>query len=97
MLEYPMNRDLPLNLAMKLLRELIQEEEYETALFYWNLNGTNEDMPNFWLKSSNLQVEWYRDNPDRGGFTNFENFSAQDAVSLLEIVREDYDIERDGK
>lgn len=92
-----MNRDQPLNLAMKLLRVLIAEEEFETDSFYWNLYGTDSDLPNFWWKPTNLQVEWYNDNPDRGGFTNYEYFTPEDAVSLLEQLREDYDIERDGK
>ena|SRR6187397_1449693 len=97
MLDYPMERDLPLNLTMKLLKVLIAEEVFETDQFYWNLYGTDEDMPNMWWKPTNLQVEWYRDNPDRGGFTNQEYFTPEDAVSLLEQVREDYDITRDGK
>lgn len=92
-----MERDLPLNLAMKLLRVLISEEIVETELFYWNLYGTDEDMPNFWLKPINLQVEWYNDNPDRGGFSSYQYFTPEDAVSLLEQVREDYDLYRDGK
>lgn len=92
-----MERDQPLNLAMKLLRVLFSEEVIETDLFYWNLYGTDEDLPNFWLKGTNLQVEWYNDNPDRGGFTNYLYFSPENAVSLLEQVREDYDLWRDGK
>jgi len=92
-----MQRDLPLNLAMKLLRVLISEEIVETELFYWNLYGNDEDMPNFWFKPVNLQAEWYSDNPDRGGFTNYEYFTPDQAVSLLEQVREDYDLWRDGK
>lgn len=86
-----MQRDLPLNLAMKLLRVLISQEEVETDQFYWNLYGTNLDMPNFWWKSTNLQVEWYNDNPDRGGFTNYEYFTPEEATVLLLRVKESYD------
>lgn len=86
-----MQRDLPLNLAMKLLRVLISKEMIETETFYWNLYGTEPEMPNFWFKPTNLQVEWYNDNPDRGGFTNYEYFTPEDAVSLLMKVKDDYD------
>lgn len=81
---------------MKLLRELLPEE-FESELIYWNLYGTDNDMPNCWIKGINLQVEWYNDDPGRGGFTNYLDFSANDAVSLLEQVREEYGLIRDGK
>lgn len=82
---------------MKLLRVLFSEEVIETELFYWNLYGEDQDMPNFWWKATNLQVEWHNDDPGRGTFSNYEYFTPEDAVSLLEQVREDYDLYRDGK
>lgn len=96
MLEYILERDSSLTLAMKLLMNLIEDEVVETEIFYWNACGSDETMPNFWMKPTNLQVEWYRDDPARAGFCNQE-ISGTDAISLLEIVREDYDLWRDGK
>lgn len=92
-----MHRESSLVLAMKILDNLFDEDVIDAPSFYWNSSGTDEDMPNFWLKETNLQVEWYRDDPGRGGFTNQETFTASDAISLLEYVREEHDIWRDGK
>lgn len=83
---------------MKILANLFDTEDViETDDFYWDLWGTDDKMPNFWYKHSNIQVVWHNDDPGRGSFTNQEAFTANDAISLLMTVREEYDIWRDGK
>lgn len=85
-------------LAMKILANLFDTDDViETPDFRWDLWGIDPDIPNFWYKHSNIQVTWYNDDPGRGAFTNQENFTADDAVSLLMTVREEYDTWRDGK
>lgn len=76
---------------MKLLKAKFNDEVIETSEFYWNLRGTDPDMPNFWWKGSNIQAEWYNDDPGRAGFTNYETFGADDALSLLLAIWESYD------
>lgn len=98
MLEYPLHRESSLVLAMKILANYFDTDEViETDDFRWDLLGEDGDIPNFWYKHSNIQVVWYKDDPGRGAFTNQENFTAYDAISLLETVREEYDIWRDSK
>ena len=98
MLEYPLHRESSLVLAMKILYNFFDTEEViETDDFYFDPNGEDDTMPRFWYKHSNLQVTWYGDDPARGAFTNFEVFTANDAISLLSTVREEYDFWRDGK
>lgn len=75
---------------MKLLTNLIEEDVFESETFYWNLYGSDNDMPNFWYKPSNIQIEWYRDDPARATFSNVED-EFDLAYSLLLEVREDYD------
>lgn len=83
---------------MKILDNLFDGKELiETDDFYWNLRGTVEEMPNFWYKHSNIQVEWHGDDPARSAWTNMEAITAEDAISLLSTVREEYDIWLDGK
>lgn len=83
---------------MKILQNLFDDAEViETDDFRWDLWGQEEGVPNFWWKPGNVQVEWYSDDPGRGSFTNQEEFTSNDAISLLEMVRESYDIWRDGK
>jgi hypothetical protein len=81
---------------MRLLAYLMGDQVIETETFYWNLKGTDEDMPNFWYKPSNIQMEWYRDDPGRAPFSNRED-SFDLAYSLLLEVREDYDNYISGK
>lgn len=85
-----LDRESSLTLAMKVLANLLPDE-VETDDFYWNLYGTDQDLPNFWWKHTNLQVEWYRDDPGRAGFANF-GLSADESISLLMQVRESYDL-----
>lgn len=75
---------------MKLLTNLIEEDVFESETFYWNLYGSDDEMPNFWYKPSNIQIEWYRDDPARATFCNVED-EFDLAYSLLLEVREDYD------
>lgn len=83
---------------MKILQNLFDNEEFiENEDFLWNLGGTEDDVPRFWWKRDNIQVTWYSDDPGRGSFTNQEEFTASDAVSLLWMVRESYDLYIDGK
>lgn len=78
---------------MKVLQNLFDEDEViETDDFYWNLYGTDDSMPNFWWKHTNLQVEWYNGDPGRGTFSNYEQISPDAVVSLLMMVRESYDL-----
>jgi len=81
---------------MKLLKNLIGPEIIETETFYWNLRGTDHDMPNFWYKPANIQVEWYNDDPGRAAFSNVDS-DFDLAYSVLLEVREDYGNLIDGK
>lgn len=85
-----MERQSSLSLAMQVLVNLLPEE-VETDDFYWNLYGEDPDLPNFWWKHTNLQVEWYRDDPGRAGFSNY-TLDADESISLLMMVRESYDL-----
>lgn len=80
---------------MKLLANLLPET-FESETFYWNLYGSDEELPNFWYKPTNIQIEWYRDDPARAPFSNIED-SFDDAFGLLLTVREDYGDALDGK
>jgi hypothetical protein len=85
-------------LAMKILVNLFDKDElFETDCFRWDLNGEDDSIPNFWWKNSNIQVQWHNDDPGRGSFTNQEEFTANDAISLLGMVRASYGLWRDGK
>lgn len=95
MLDYPIDRESPLVWGMKLLAEILPDE-LETEVFYWNISGS-DDMPNFWVKTINFQVEWYRSDPGRATFSNYEVFSPEDTISLISWIREEYDLIRDGK
>lgn len=78
---------------MKILQNLFDDVVLvETEDFRWDLWGSDPDIPNFWWKRTNLQIEWYSDDPGRGSFTNYEEFDADLAISLLEQVRESYDL-----
>jgi hypothetical protein len=82
---------------MFLLQNLFEDEDViETPEFYWNLWGTDEDMPNFWLKETNIQLEWYSDNPGRGAWSNYES-SAPLALLVLKQVQESYATHTRGK
>lgn len=74
---------------MFLLQNLFDEDVIETDDFYWNLWGSDDDMPNFWDKRGNVQIEWYSDNPGRGAWSNIEDNPWQ-ALGLLEQVKESY-------
>ena len=92
MLEIQLDRESSLVLAMKLLQNHMDtegEEVIETDIFYWNSHGTDEDMPNFWLKKNNLQIEWYNDDPGRGAFSNY-NSDSDVAFFVLDEVRTSY-------
>lgn len=92
MLEYLLDRESSLVLVMKLLQNLMDEdgdEVIETDEFYWNSHGTDEEMPNFWLKENNLQVEWYNDDPARAAFSNYDS-NADRALFVLDSVRKSY-------
>lgn len=88
MLELMLDRESSLVLAMKLLENHFgdDDEVIETNEFYWNLYGTDEDMPNFWLKKNNLQIEWYNGDPARAAFSNYESDSDL-AFFVLDEVR----------
>ena len=96
MLEVMLDRESSLTLVMKLLVNLLPDLPMETETFYWNPRGTDQDMPNFWYKPANIQVEWYRDDPGRAAFCNVES-TFDMAYSLLLDVREDYDNFINGK
>lgn len=100
MLDFPLHRTASLVLAMEILYNLFDTDEViETDDFYFSPFGDEleaESMPRFWYKHSNIQVTWYGDDPGRGAFSNRE-LSADDVISLLMTVREDYDNWRDGK
>ena len=84
---------------MKLLQNLMDEDGesvIETDIFYWNTYGTDEDMPNFWLKENNLQIEWHNDDPGRAAFSNYDS-SADLAFFVLDRVRESYAAISGGK
>lgn len=83
---------------MKILANLFDDVVLlETESFRWDLWGNDDSIPNFWWKPTNIQVQWHSDDPGRGSFANQEEFSATDVITLLSIVREEYDIWRDGK
>jgi hypothetical protein len=96
MLDYPIDRETPLVWGMKLLAEILPDV-LETDTFYRNVFGSDNELPNLWVKTNNLQVEWYTDDPGRATFSNYEEFSAQDTISLVSWIREEYDLIRDGK
>lgn len=86
MLEYLLDRESSLTLAMKLIYNILDTDEVtENDTFYFNPNSDDEDMPSFWSKKSNLQVAWYSDNPDRGSSSNMES-SAELAMATLNEV-----------
>lgn len=92
MLEIPLVRESSLVLMMKLLQNLLDEDGdtvIETDVFYWNTTGTDEEMPNFWLKETNFQMEWYNDDPGRGAFSNYDS-DAELAFFISDRVRESY-------
>lgn len=74
MLEYLLDRESSLTLAMKLIYNMLDTDEViENDVFYFNPNSDDEEMPSFWLKEKNIQVAWYADNPDRGASSNVES------------------------
>lgn len=89
-LEIQLDRESSLVLAMKLLQNHMDTEEViETDEFYWNSYGTDEDMPNFWLKKNNLQIEWYNDDPGRAAWSNYDSDSDL-AFYVLDEVKASY-------
>ena len=99
MLDIPLVRESSLVLAMKLLQNLLDEDGdtvLETDVFYWNNVGNDEAMPNFWLKETNFQMEWYNDDPGRGAFSNFDS-NAELAFFITDRVRESYAAVTRGK
>ena len=75
---------------MKLLQNLFDEEEViDNIVFYWNSNGTDDELPNFWLKEFDFEMEWYRDDPGRAAFATHES-SPELAFLILDTVRYAY-------
>jgi hypothetical protein len=75
---------------MKLLDNLFDEDEViDNPTFYWNIRGTEEDMPNFLLKAFGFEMEWYRDDPGRAAFATHES-SVELAFFILDTVRNAY-------
>lgn len=97
MLEHLLERDSSLTLAMKLIYNMLDTDEVvENDTFYFNPNSDDEDMPSFWLKSDNIQVAWYSDNPDRGASANVES-KASVALYILNKVRYSNDNDSGGE
>lgn len=71
---------------MKILRNCLAEVD-ETDVFYWNLYGDDPYMPNFWFRPSNVQIEWYRDDPGRATFSNVEDNNLQAIAILNDVLR----------
>lgn len=88
MLEFPLNRQSSLVLAMELVYNIVDAEEVvENEVFYFSpYEGGEDDLPRFWLKEYNIQITWSRDNPGRGAFANVES-SAEVALFILDEVR----------
>lgn len=97
MLDYPLERLSSLKSVMDILLNLMDEDNIETDVFVWNPLGVDELLPNFWLKDINLQIEWHRDDPGRGGFTNYDDQSTKLALYVLDTVRESYATYSGGK
>lgn len=75
---------------MKLLDYLFNSDEViDNPVFYWNGKGTDEDMPNFWLKEHGVEIEWYRDDPGRAAFSTHES-TPELAFFVLDVVRDAY-------
>ena len=86
MLEYLLDRESSLTLAMKLLYNILDTDEViENDVFYFNPWSNDEEMPSFWLKELNIQVAWYADNPDRGASANCDS-TADLALLILKKV-----------
>lgn len=97
MLDYQLDRESSLTLAMKLLYNLFDSDEViDNALFYWNGLGTEDDMPNFWLKEHGVEVEWYRDDPGRAASSTHES-TAELAFFILDVVRYAHAVESRGE
>ncbi len=92
MLEYFLDKEDPVTLAMKILYHILEPEVIENEEFFWNPYGdtdasTYEEMPNFWWKRHNIQIAWWYDNPARGGSSNVESTGLL-AVEILVMVME---------
>lgn len=75
---------------MKLLQNLFDEEEViDNEVFYWNSNGTDDELPNFWLKEHSFEMEWYRDDPGRAAFATHDS-DPDLAFFILDNVRNAY-------
>lgn len=86
MLDYLLERESSLTLAMKLIYNVLDTDVViDNDVFYFNPNSDDEDMPSFWLKKEDYQIAWYRDNPDRGASSNVES-TAGIAIYILEKV-----------
>lgn len=82
---------------MKLLQNLFDKDVIDdNETFYWNANGTDEEMPNFYLRSDGFEMEWYRDDPGRAAFATHES-SAELAFYILDTVRGAYASDSGGK
>lgn len=87
MLDYLLERDSSLTLAMKLLYNLLDTDDtVDNDVFYFNPNSDDESMPSFWLKAQGWEIAWHRDNPDRGASANIES-DAESAFYILDKVR----------
>ncbi|MET0466974.1 MAG: hypothetical protein ABW007_27695 [Chitinophagaceae bacterium] len=87
MLEFPLSRGDSLVYAMHLIYNFLDTDEViENDVFYFNPNSDDEDMPSFWLKELNIQIAWYRDNPDRGASSNAVSM-ASTAFFILSKVK----------
>lgn len=75
---------------MKLLQNLFDEEEViDNIVFYWNSKGTDDQLPNFWLKEHDIEIEWYRDDPGRAAFSTHDS-DPELAFFILNEVRYAY-------
>lgn len=96
MLEFLLERQSSLTLAMVLTYNILDTDEVvDTDDFYFNPNSDDEEMPSFWLKNSDIQIAWWRDNPERGASATVQS-TWQTAFIILQIVT-DYAIASRGK